>query len=166
MQDQRKGIGSHQSAANKTDVWITPKFILEALGIFDLDPCSHIDHPWPIGKNQYYLPQDGLALPWIGRVWLNSPYTTQGCENWLGKMAKHNHGTALSFARTETKWFHAHVWNKATGILFLEGRLYFHYIDGSRAPANAGAPSCLISYGLEDLEILARSQLKGKLVVL
>lgn len=33
-------MGSHQSAVNKSDVWLTPPHILRALGEFDLDPCA------------------------------------------------------------------------------------------------------------------------------
>ncbi|MDG4853840.1 MULTISPECIES: hypothetical protein [unclassified Mesorhizobium] len=42
-------IGSHQSAAAGTDVWLTPPALLAALGgaeSFDLDPCAPLDRPW------------------------------------------------------------------------------------------------------------------------
>jgi hypothetical protein len=47
------------------------------------------------------------------------------------------------------------VWSKADGLLFLHGRLHFHYPDGTRAAANSGAPSVLVAYGQRDAQILA-----------
>ncbi len=29
-----------QRVADATDTWLTPKFIIDALGPFDLDPCA------------------------------------------------------------------------------------------------------------------------------
>jgi hypothetical protein len=96
-------------------------------------------------------------------VWLNPPYGKEAWA-WLARLAEHGTGTALIFARTETAGFVGEVWSKATGILFLHGRLFFHYPDGERAAANAGAPSCLVAYGAEDAKILRESSLAGSYV--
>lgn len=108
-------------------------------------------------------PTDGLAEPWDGRVWVNPPYSVHASA-WMGKLARHGRGTALIFARTETAMFFDHVWGKASAILFLEGRLHFHYPDGRKADANAGGPSCLIAYGEDDACALASSGLPGALI--
>jgi hypothetical protein len=50
-------------------------------------------------------------------------------------MADHDHGTALLFARTETDAFRRYIWEAASGLLFLYGRLHFHDADGRRAEA-------------------------------
>lgn len=109
---------------------------------------------------------DGLALEWCGRVWLNPPYTSTEIGAWLQKLAGHGLGTALIFARTETAAFHAHVWQRASGLLFLAGRLHFHDAAGVRARANAGAPSVLCAYGAEDMDRLACASLAGAFVPL
>lgn len=161
----RKGTsiaGTHSGRAITHD-WITPKFILDALGDFDLDPCQSPTQPWLCAKQGIVQPRDGLAEPWHGRVWCNPPYSVHASA-WLHKLARHGKGTALVFARTETEMFFDHVWGKASAILFLEGRLHFHYPDGKRAEANAGGPSCLIAYGEADAEWLACSGLAGALV--
>ena len=31
----------------RSEVWITPPWILRALGPFDLDPCAADQQPWP-----------------------------------------------------------------------------------------------------------------------
>lgn len=159
-----RAMGSHQSARMGTDIWLTPRPILDALGPFDLDPCSAPDPSvWPTAARHYTLPVDGLTQPWCGRVWLNPPYGQQAWQ-WLAKLAAHGDGVALVFARTETAGFVREVWEKADGVLFLHGRLYFHRPDGARAAANSGAPSCLIAYGRANVESLAASGLDGSLV--
>jgi hypothetical protein len=163
------GMGSHQSAAAISTTWLTPQPIIDALGgwqSFDLDPCAApAPRPWfTAWQHNAESDGDGLALDWFDRVWLNPPYTT--AEAWLRKLADHGQGTALIFARTETDTFHRHVWERATGLLFLEGRLFFHHADGTRAKHNGGAPSVLCAYGQDDLDRLAASSLEGALVPL
>lgn len=146
-----------------THDWITPKHIIDALGHFDLDPCQSPTQPWLCAARGIVRPVDGLAEPWEGRVWCNPPYSIHAA-GWLAKLAQHGRGTALIFARTDTAMFFEHVWKKATAVLFLEGRLHFHYPDGKRAEANAGGPSCLVAYGQSDAEVLASCGLPGALV--
>lgn len=147
-----KGVGGHHSPKMQSDVWLTPPFIIDALGPFDLDPCAAPEpRPWSTATRHIALPQDGLATNWQGRVWLNPPYGGPTIVGpWMQKMAQHNLGTALIFARTETELFVSTVWRAAMAIVFLFGRLFFHRGDGIRACHNSGAPSCLIGYGIED----------------
>ncbi len=163
-------IGKHHSAASQTNCWLTPPFIIEALGgadSFDLDPCSIFNSKIPTARAGFSnVFQDGLARPWFGRVWLNPPYSNPEVGQFMERMADHNHGTALLFARTETQMFFDTIWRRASGLLFLEGRLHFHYPDGRRAKANAGAPSVLCAYGADDCDILAAAKLDGQFVPL
>jgi hypothetical protein len=164
----RKGIGGHQSAAAATTTWLTPPAILEALGEFDLDPCAApAPRPWSTARMMNSLADgDGLAMEWDGRVFLNPPYTAAEIEAWLRKLGDHNRGTALIFARTETGAFTRQVWHRAAGLLFLTGRLHFHHADGTRAAANAGAPSVLCAYGADDMDRLAACDIEGAFVPL
>ena len=159
------GMGSHQSHAMMTDEWLTPPEIIKALGEFDLDPCSPINRPWDTAKQHFTVEDDGYTKDWFGRVWCNPPYG-KATEKWLLRLAAHGTGTALIFARTETKMFFNAVWSKASALLFFEGRLYFHHVDGTRAKANAGAPSVLVAYGQADAEVLKNCKLKGFFVPL
>ena len=156
-------MGSHQSTRAKSTTWLTPLEITEALGPFDLDPCGYPG--WDTARQLICLPDDGLSTPWEGRVWLNPPYG-QEVWRWLDKLADHRHGTALIFARTETEGFVEQVWKKATAVRFLYGRLHFHHPDGTRARANAGAPSVLIAYGQEDAARLTTCTIPGKFIQL
>ena len=161
----RNGIGSHQSAKMKKDEWLTPPEIIQSLGQFDLDPCAPILRPWNMAKEHFTIEDNGLLKQWSGRVWCNPPYGLQASE-WLDKLSNHGNGIALIFARTETRMFFEYVWKKATAVKFLEGRLYFHHVDGSKAKANAGAPSVLIAYGNDNARILNESKVNGKFILL
>lgn len=154
----------HESSRAQSNVWLTPPGVLAALGPFDLDPCAVTDRPWPTAADHIAPPEDGLAAEWTGRVWCNPPYDDVG--RWLGKLADHGRGVALVFARTETAWFRDTVWERATAVMFLHGRLRFYRPDGSMADGNAGAPSCLVAYGADDAQRLARCGLVGTWVPL
>lgn len=145
------------------DEWLTPREIVQALGPFDLDPCSPITRPWDTAKRHLTMKDDGLSQPWEGRVWLNPPYG-QFTDEWLEKLALHGNGIALIFARTETETWFNWVWPKAGAILFIKGRLYFHHVSGARAKSNSGAPSALIAYGRENEVALRSSKIDGHLV--
>lgn len=159
----KKGMGGHQSAAMITDTWLPPPDIISALGDFDLDPCTPEVMPWATAVHRFTKKDDGLSKDWFGRVWLNPPYSREAIK-WLNKLADHGQGTALVFARTETEWFFNSVWKKASALLFLEGRIHFHLPDGTRAAANAGAPSVLVAYGSLDASLLKYSGIKGAFV--
>ena len=148
------------------DEWLTPLSLIKALGEFDLDPCSPINRPWDTAKNHFSEPDDGLNQPWSGRVWCNPPYGRETFK-WLNKLAEHGTGTALIFARTETKGFHAEIWEKAHAVFFFKGRIKFCYVDG-REGDSANAPSCLVSYSPEDTRQIEWAvfleSIEGKLV--
>lgn len=148
----RKGIGGHTRAnRGRTDDWLTPKFIIDALGPFDLDPCVASEMPWRTANEMWS--EGGLERDWgTGLFWLNPPYGPE-THKWLA-IAKDKRGIALIFARTETKMFFDSVWSSATAVFFIEGRLHFYDTAGKRAVGNAGGPSVLIAYGDECAERL------------
>lgn len=149
---------NHTRGKHTTDDWITPQWIINCVGPFDLDPCASKNQPWPCASVQ--LCSNGLLTQFwnepnkISFVWCNPPYGRTTAA-WLEAMAHHNNGIALVFARTETEMFFDHVWPKASSMLFIAGRLTFHYPSGKVAPHNSGGPSVLIGYG-----DLAHSRLK------
>lgn len=149
----------HKDRAGK-DEWLTPPYIIKSLGEFDLDPCSPINRPWPTAKKHFTKLDNGLMQDWSGRVWCNPPYGRQA-THWLEKCAMHGNAVALTFARTETIMFFKCVWNAATAVLFIKGRLKFYHVDGREGNA-AGAPSVLIAYGSENAEALKDSGIEGQ----
>lgn len=147
-----------------THDWLTPPEILDALGLFDMDPCASQLQPWRTAETQYTIEDDGLARDWSGRVWCNPPYGPHA-EKFLRRMAEHGNGIALIFARTETRAFQQWCWGRASGMLFFAGRLKFRLPGGGRAGV-AGAPSVLIAYGQENLIALRKSGIAGYVVAL
>jgi hypothetical protein len=158
------GIGSHHSAVCGSDEWLTPPEILRALGPFDLDPCAPVNRPWDTAAKHLTVEDDGLDHPWEGRVWLNCPYSE--VEKWMRRMADHNYGVALVFARTDTRWWFETIWLTATALLFLRGRVTFYRVDGeaSKAGHNSGGPSVLVAYGAANARSLKESGIDGRYV--
>jgi hypothetical protein len=154
-------LGSHQKTVGASQNWITPKYILEALGKFDLDPCASPIAPWKCADLQHF--SHGLDFEWRGRVWLNPPFNRYEVGKWIMRLAEHGDGIALLHARTEAAWFDP-CWEFASSILFLADRLYFYYPSGERAEANSGAPACLVAFGEMNTEALRTSGLEGYLV--
>lgn len=146
------------------EVWLTPPDLLARLGKFDLDPCSPKDRPWDTANEHYTIDDDGLIMPWTGRVWCNPPYGRQ-LIHWLNKCALHENVIALVFARTDTRAFQQFVFPMAHSMLFLEKRIAFHRPDGSQGD-KANGPSVLISYNPENTLSLADSGLSGHLIEL
>lgn len=156
----KNGMGSHQQSNVMSDEWLTPPEIVRKLGPFDLDPCSPVNRPWTTAKKHYSKNDDGLLMPWHGMVWCNPPYNKHTAK-WLEKCFNHGNCIALIFARTETEMFFDWVWERASAVFFLKGRIFFHRVDGSRADNNGGAPSVLVGYGNESMIRLLKSGIDG-----
>lgn len=159
-------MSGHQAPhRGATDVWLTPPAIVGALGPFDLDPCAAVGQPWTTAARQFTIEDDGLAQTWDGFVWCNPPYGPEW-QRWLHRLADHGDGIALIFARTETAAFVEAVWERATALRFIHGRLHFHRPNGERARANAGAPSVLVGYGPTAADRLRRADIAGTFILL
>lgn len=146
-----------------TNEWYTPKYIIDSLGKFDLDPCAPSVPLFKTAEVMYNEFDDGLAQIWEGRVWLNPPYSRPLINKFMWRMTEHNRGTALIFSRTDTELFQTEVFGKASAVKFLKGRIKFLKPDGSES----GCPGCgsvLIAYGEEDANILECNELEGKFI--
>lgn len=152
-----------ERVSNSSDEWYTPKFIIDSLGEFDLDPCAPSVPLFKTAEVMYNEFDDGLAQKWEGRVWLNPPYSRPLINKFMRRMAEHNKGTALIFSRTDTELFHTEVFDKATAVKFLKGRIKFLKPDGMEA-GSPGCGSVLIAYGNEDSNILECNELEGKFI--
>ena len=144
----------------QNDEWLTPPKLLAELGPFFLDPCSPIQRPWNTATLHFNKNDNGLYLQWSGRVFCNPPYGKE-TGKWLKKCAEHKNAIALTSARTETKMFHSEVWEKATAVFFLKGRLRFYTVAGTQG-GTAGAPSILIAYDYANAETLRKLTIPGK----
>lgn len=159
--NRSRGIGGHHSHLRITDEWLTPEEWIRALGPFDLDPCAPVKRPWPTAAQHFTIEDDGLRQPWPADdiVWCNPPYSA--IAPWAKRLAEHGCGFLMVFARTETSWFHEHVWERAGAVFFLRGRVNFCTPDGRRAKANAGGPTCIAAYGSPAVDRLADFARRG-----
>jgi len=109
-------------------VWETPPEFFNALDLefrFDLDVCAL---PENAKCERYFSPDDdGLSQKWEGTCWMNPPYGRE-IGDWVRKAYEESiRGctvVGLLPARTDTRWFHDYVRDKAE-IRFVKGRLKF-----------------------------------------
>ncbi len=171
MQTETRSNVRFQRAADETVDWLTPRFIIDSLGPFDMDPCAADPRPWPTAKVHFTKADNGLAQTWKGRVWLNPPYG-EDIFTWISRLAGHGQGTALVFARTDTEWWHRYVFPVAHALVFCRGRVQFIRNDGKEFTGRyrSPSPSVLIAYGSGDAERLCdaiqRSRINGNFVPL
>lgn len=151
-----KSIQMNIDTGEKT--WLTPKWLIDALGDFDLDPCvPDGGMPWKTAAQMVTKSMDGLKADWEGkRIWLNPPYGREA-EPFFHKMIrrKSGGGIALVFARTDTRLWQDMIFPNATAILFLRRRLRFCKQDGTPGET-ATAPSALIAFSEYDAALLTR----------
>lgn len=151
---------SFERSENTKVEWLTPPELVKKLGQFDLDPCCPVNAPFYHAENNYTMEDDGLTKEWFGRVYLNPPYG-KGMELWLEKLKNHNNGIALIFARTETKCFFENIWDSASALLFVKGRIKFYHVSGIQG-GTPGAPSVFVAYGKNNATALKNSGIQGK----
>jgi len=75
-----------------TNEYYTPRWLIQAardvLGGIDLDPATNAEAQAIIRAHRHYTAADnGLLLPWAGRVWCNPPYSDP--LPWVRKMIGH-----------------------------------------------------------------------------
>lgn len=145
---------STDSQAAESHTWLTPLTLVKSLGEFDLDPCGFPGHP--TAKKLVTLPEDGLAVTWVGRVWLNPPYGKHA-EKWMRKLKDHGNGIALVFARLETKWIQPFL---DDGFFMLHKRITF-LSNRKGYQGNAGTGSILIPFGRKNTGAILSSDLDG-----
>lgn len=146
-----------------SDEWYTPKEIIQALGVFDLDPCAPMKPIWDTAARMIDKEENGLDSEWDGaRVWCNPPYSqpllTQFCE----KFIENGNGILLIFARTDNKMFQ-YLMKRCDAVLFMRRRIRFFLPDGTRG-GSAGCGSALFAIGPQSVAALEQSGIEGIIV--
>lgn len=133
--------------------WETPQDFFEELNSefnFTLDAAATDENAKL--PNYYTIEDDGLKQKWEGRVFCNPPYGRE-IRHWVKKayeesLQPHNELVVLLIpSRTDTRYWHDHIFNKASDIRFLKGRLKFE-LNG-QAKQSAPFPSAIIVYKKE-----------------
>ena len=130
-----------------TDEWRTPQAFFEALDAefgFDVDVAATAENRWCetyFGPDHHHADRrDALVIPWFNSVcWMNPPYSKvrafmekAAAEAQCGQTV-----VCLVPSRTDTKWWHAHVWDRdknqprpGVEVRFVKGRIVFLGADG------------------------------------
>lgn len=145
---------------NRSDEWYTPKWIIDELGHFDLDPCSPINPPYKIADRTFNKAQDGLKQQWEGRVFLNPPYSRPLIEKFVDKMLDHGNGIMLLYDRMDNKMFQEKILPKCDAIHFVKGRVRFIDKDGKQA-GTPGVGSVLVALGDDNADMLMDCEIPG-----
>lgn len=155
--------------------FITPKWLTDALGPFDVDICAAHGSYNKIGRRKnYYGPPGsrdcGLAakLKPSDFVWCNPPFGVKNGEaEFIRKMSEHNNGICLTQCKVSSAYFHDFVWPNATGIFFFRGGLTFEDLNGAKVITFSGlSPAILIAFGGKALTRIQGANLRGQLVML
>ena len=134
--------------SSNTDLWSTPQDFFDELDSefnFNLDPCATTEnHKCDMWFNK---DEDGLSKSWDNsRTFMNPPYGRE-IGKWVKKASEQQGGVCVCLlpARTDTRWFHDYIYNKAE-IRFIKGRLKF---GGSKN--SAPFPSMVVVFEVESL---------------
>lgn len=160
MSERVRGISGHEPHyEGDTNVWLTPKWLIDVLGPFDLDPCAATIRQFDCAKRNIIEAEDGLRADWFGFVWMNPPYGPH-LGKWFAKMIDHRNGISLTFARCETEACQAAL-GEADAVLFPAGRFRFSKEDGEQGEFTSGAPSMLLAFGMPAVARLLQSGIEG-----
>lgn len=152
MFGEARAVPKHKSVE-----WYTPRWVFDELGLtFDLDPASPHDMETAVpAETKYTVFDDGLKLPWFGRVWMNPPYGPD-TGMWVKRMAQHGNGIALVFSRTDAGWCQEAM-KSATAMLFVAGRVEFvPGIENEHKKSRCGAGTVMFAWGEECARALSK----------
>jgi phage N-6-adenine-methyltransferase len=146
--DGGDGTHNHRAQGTGENEWFTPEEHIMAaracLEAIDVDPASHAKAQEFIKAKKFFTKKDdGLTKSWVGRVWLNPPYTQPDIELFTDKLISEvgNGNTAeaimLTHNYTDTAWFHKAA-NASERICFTRGRIAFVGMDGVKAVPTQG----------------------------
>lgn len=151
---------------SSSDEWYTPRWIIDTLGPFDLDPCAPPKdmRPFTIAPTVYTRADNGLTKEWHGTVWLNPPYCRALLRQFCNKLACHGDGIALLVNRQDNLLWQEVIFPTAKSMIFMRHRVKFLRPDGITGSPFFG--SCLVAWGDSCDRRLRQSGIEGKYVVL
>lgn len=122
------------------DEWYTPAQYIElarkVMGDIDVDPAGcEISQEVIQAPTVYTIDDSGLDHSWMGRVWLNPPYSKGLIDQFVAKLREEyasgntKQAIVLTHNFTDTAWFHALAADAAV-VCFTKGRIRFYTVDG------------------------------------
>lgn len=123
---------TQQNPVASSDEWYTPRWVIDELGPFDLDPCAPMQPPYEIAPLSFNKEQDGLSQTWpdTAVVFMNPPYSRPLLRPFVEKLAKHGNGIALLKNQVDNLLFQEVIFTKAASMLFMRHRIKFITSEG------------------------------------
>lgn len=146
-----------------SDEWYTPIEFVNALGHFDTDPCVPVDNKQVTADLMYNKNDNGLVHEWVGRVWLNPPYSSPLIQEFMKKMAEHNNGIALLMPKFGSVMFRELVYPKCDGIFILKKRIKFYDYKWVQQKSPVST-SILVAYGESNVDSILSSGIEGNML--
>lgn len=134
------------------DSWCTPKWFVDYLPVFDLDPCSN-ERSHIVAKQSLTIADNGLSQPWVDvskrkhpLVWCNPPYSDVMPWAKMAVECAREGGTVVMLVKLDpsTKWW-AELMPHANWYAFRK-RMQFEGGDG----VSNNFCSALIVLGMQD----------------
>lgn len=140
----------HLQSITKRDNWATPKTVFDEICLkYEVSP--QLDVAAENGNQKcprfYTKKDDSLTQEFTEDFWCNPPYSeiTKFVSHCYSQHLKNNiTGVMLTFNKTDTKWWHQYVEEKAE-IHFIKGRIKFVDPNTNQISKNSAPyPSCVI----------------------
>ena len=140
-----------------TDDYYTPPWLFDVMALsFDLDVCGPRGGvPWLPATQTLSTSDDGLSVEWVGRVWMNPPFSNS--SPWVDRFIAHAHGVCL-VPHSRAKW-HSRLWATAdilVDVNFVGDKLFQFYRASDGAWTNIYMPVFVAAFGAECVEAVGR----------
>jgi len=124
---------------NPKNEWWTPPAIIEAarasMGGIDLDPASCAEAQETVRADRWIgLPDDGLAHPWSGKVWLNPPWSEPG--RWCDYLLSQDVDAAVFLGPLSAANWVQRLWRDADAVVWIRGTAHSWAWGGPGAEAS------------------------------
>lgn len=137
---------------SNSNEWYTPQYLfdyLDAIYKFTLDPCAT---ELSAKCDKYYtIEDDGLSQSWDNEVVFCNPPYGRDIKHWIKKGSEIKNGICVMLipARTDTKYWHEHIFGKASDILFIKGRISFYRNENGKLVEGQSStfPSAIVVFG-------------------
>lgn len=154
-------VRSHVARSTGNDEWYTPHRFVEAartvLGDIDTDPTSNDIAQRTVRAATHFTKQDdGLTKSWLGRVWLNPPYSRQligkFVDKLLAELANGNATAAILLvnSQTDAAWFQRAMLS-AAAVAFPNKRIRFMRPGGTPSENSPLQGQAFLYFGADPL---------------
>mgnify|MGYP002761021448 CR=1 FL=1 len=156
---------------SKKDVWQTPPEVYEPIadahGGIDTDPCA--GRGTEIAERNIRPPENGLAQPWVGVVFMNPPFSNK--TEWLEKAVEESQRQAVDVVYVLTpdstdvaSWWHEYIAAHAPVTWFATSRVNFIDPETGEQASGVSFNTAISVFGEAPQQLLRHWDEEGDLV--